>query len=120
MLTISYITGKKLSIDRDAEARPMKTKPGICSTDTCSSLSAINRNRSINIKLGIGYVELKNVHENKELPHGMSNHIEHNVDGDPLAEYRREEERLKNTNSVLEEMPRSHWSDDFGALQKYH
>ncbi|KAJ1371308.1 hypothetical protein KIN20_033237 [Parelaphostrongylus tenuis] len=54
--------------------------------------------------------ELKNVHDNKDLQRGTSNDAGHTNEGmtssDPLTEYRREEERLKNTNSLMEEMPR--------------
>ncbi|KAE9419310.1 hypothetical protein Angca_009186, partial [Angiostrongylus cantonensis] len=54
--------------------------------------------------------ELKNVHDNKQSQRSLSNDavqtIEDVASSDPLTEYRREEERLKNTNSLIEEMPK--------------
>ncbi|KAK6729410.1 hypothetical protein RB195_006454 [Necator americanus] len=53
--------------------------------------------------------ELKNAHGEAEA-RGGRNEAEYTVEGvgtrDPLAEYRREEERLKNTQSPFDEMPR--------------
>lgn len=55
--------------------------------------------------------ELKNARDEKDLKRGgPRNEADFTVEGvgtrDPLAEYRREEERLKNTNSPFEDMPR--------------
>ncbi|VDL75758.1 unnamed protein product [Nippostrongylus brasiliensis] len=56
--------------------------------------------------------ELKNARDDKELLRGGVG------TRDPLAEYRREEERLRNTNSPFEDMPR--WSYTYRNHNGYH